>query len=178
MIELVLSGIIGGIIGAATTYFGFRLQRRSDLNNLARACLIELDSLTEDELVADQTFYRPLLAQWKASGKIVEGERLAAIFGEGPQEQFPVYYANVGEMGRFPESVAMPLIRYHRLRSGLMQAAARVLLARDLDGDTVRVLASSFERQYERMMSHKTAAVLGLRRMTGLRSGMSNSDDP
>lgn len=171
MIELIVSGVVGGIIGAATTYLAFRLQRGSELKNLARACLMELDSLTEDELVADQTFYRPLLARWKVGATIADKKLLAAIFGEGPQEQFPVYYANVGELGRFPESVAKPLIRYHRLRYGLMGAASRVLLAQDLDEDTVRVVASSFEPQYERMMSHKAEAIVALRRMTGLRSG-------
>lgn len=169
MIELIVSGVVGGIAGAATTYFGFRLQRQSDLTSLARACLIELDSLTEDELVADRTFYRPLLAQWKASGKIADKELLAAVFGEGPQEQFPVYYANVGEMGRFPETVATPLIRYHRLRCGLMAAASRVLLAQSIDEDAVRAIAASFERQYDTMMRHKAAAILGLRQMIGNR---------
>lgn len=177
MIELILSGIIGGIIGAATTYFGFRLQRGSDLQILARACLVELESLAEDELVADQTFYRPLLTQWQANGKIADKELLAAIFGEGPKEQFPVYYANVGEMGRFPESVAAPLIRYHRLRSGLMQAASRVLLAQNMGADTIRLVATSFERQYETMVRHKAEAIVALRQMTGLRPGARTPDE-
>ena len=177
MIELIVSGIIGGIIGAATTYFGFRLQRESDLKSLARACLIELDSLAEDELVADQTFYRPLLAQWKAGGTIADSEQLAAVFGGGPQEQFPVYYANVGEVGRFPASVSTPLIRYHRLRCGLMAAASRVLLAQSMDDETVRVIATAFEQQYERMMSHKLAAISALRQMTGLPPEGSTSEN-
>ena len=167
MIELLASGLIGGIAGAATTYFGFRLHRENELTALARACLVELEVLADDELTADQTFYRPLLAHWKASGTVSDKEHLAAIFNEGPQEQFPVYYASVGQIGRLPKGVSVPLIRYHRLRSGLMAGASRFLLAREIDDDLVRKVAASFERQYERMLQSKSEAIVALRQMTG-----------
>lgn len=168
MMEILVSSISGGIIGAALTYLGVRLQSEVDLKRIARACLIEMESLTDDELVADETFYRPLLAQWKASGDIANKELLAQIFSEGPKDHFPVYYANVGELGRFHEQFSTPLIRYHRLRTGLMAAAAKVLLAQDLDREAVRAIAGSLETQYERMMQHKATAILGLRQMTGI----------
>jgi len=168
MMEVFLSSLAGGVIGAALTYFGVRLQSEIDLKRIARACLIEMESLSDDELVADETFYRPLLAQWKASGDIANKELLAQIFSEGPKDHFPVYYANVGELGRFSEQVSTPLIRYHRLRSGLMATAARVLLAEDLEKEAVRAIAGSLETQYERMMQHKATAILGLRQMTGI----------